>query len=85
MAQERITITIAPDTAEEVRAAAARSGVSVSAWMTERAKDGLRNQRLGEALDEYEAEYGAFTPEEIAEAEEFLHRKPGRWKGHTPS
>jgi hypothetical protein len=57
-----------PDLGEGVRQAAARQGTSVSTWLSEAAADRLRNELLGAALDEWEAEDGAFTEAELYEA-----------------
>ena len=57
-----------PDLGEGVRQAAARQGTSVSTWLSEAAADRLRNELLGAALDEWEAEDGAFTEAELHEA-----------------
>lgn len=54
-----------PDVGDAVRQAAARHGTSVSTWLTEAAADRLRNEMLGAALDEWEAQDGAFTRAEL--------------------
>lgn len=64
----KLAITVDPVVHEQVVAAAANEGVSVSAWMTNAARralvvrDGLR------AVAEWEAENGAFTDAELAAA-----------------
>jgi hypothetical protein len=64
----KLAITVDPDVHERVLAAAAESGVSVSAWMTAAARrallvsDGLR------AVAEWEAEHGDLTQSELDEA-----------------
>src|SRR5580658_10398329 len=69
MAQvDRFSVTMAPELGEGVRQAAARQGTSVSTWLTEAAADKLRNEFLGAALDQWEAEDGAFTPAELEDA-----------------
>ncbi len=66
MAQvDRFSVTMAPEVGEGVRQAAARQGVSVSAWLSEAAADKLRNELLGAALDAWEAEDGPFTEDEL--------------------
>jgi len=61
----KLAITVDPMVHEQVVAAAAAEGVSVSAWMTNAARralvvrDGLR------AVAEWEAEHGAFTDAEL--------------------
>ncbi|MDQ6525694.1 hypothetical protein RB608_18900 [Nocardioides sp. LHD-245] len=75
----RITINVDDDTGSAIREAAASAGESVSAWMSRAAEMKLRNQLLGKALDDYEAEYGAFTEEELAKARALFRQKPARW------
>ncbi len=64
----KLAITVDPEVHEQVLAAAAAEGVSVSAWMTDAARralvirDGLR------AVEEWEAENGAFTDAELGAA-----------------
>jgi hypothetical protein len=65
---DRFSVTMPPDLGEGVRRAAARQGTSVSTWLSEAAADRLRNELLGVALDEWEAEDGAFTVAELHEA-----------------
>lgn len=61
----KLAITVDPEVHEQVLAAAAAEGVSVSAWMTDAARralvirDGLR------AVNEWEAENGALTDAEL--------------------
>jgi hypothetical protein len=56
---------MAPELGQGVRQAAARQGISVSAWLSDAAADRLRNELLGAALDVWEAEDGAFTEAEL--------------------
>lgn len=64
----KLAITVDPVVHEQVVAAAADEGVSVSAWMTNAARralvvrDGLRS------VAEWEAEHGAFTEAELTTA-----------------
>jgi hypothetical protein len=69
MAQvDRFSVTMPPELGESVRQAAARQGTSVSTWLTAAAADKLRNELLGAALDQWEAEDGPFTQTELDEA-----------------
>jgi len=61
----KLAITVDPDVHERVIAAAAAEGVSVSAWMTEAARHALTLRDGLAAVAEWEAEHGAFTPEEL--------------------
>lgn len=65
---DRFSITMPPELGQGVRHAAARRGTSVSTWLTEAAADRLRNELLSAALDEWEAEDGPFTQDELDEA-----------------
>jgi hypothetical protein len=77
MAQvDRFSVTMPPELGEGVRQAAARQGTSVSTWLTEAAADKLRNELLGAALDQWEAEDGPFTQTELDEAASRLGLAP---------
>jgi hypothetical protein len=77
MAQvDRFSVTMPPEVGEGVRQAAARQGTSVSTWLTEAAADKLRNELLGAALDQWEAEDGSFTQAELDEAASRLGLAP---------
>jgi hypothetical protein len=79
MAQvDRFSVTMPPDLGEGVRQAAARRGTSVSTWLTEAAADKLRNELLGDALDQWEAEDGPFTADELSDAASRLGLTPRR-------
>jgi hypothetical protein len=64
----KLAITVAPDVHKSIVAAAAKEGVSLSAWMTEAARDALKIRAGLEAVAEWEKEHGAFSPEELSEA-----------------
>lgn len=68
MTMDRFSLTMDPDLGAAVREAAARSGMSVSAWLSEAAADRVRNELLRIALDRWEEEDGPFTEEELDEA-----------------
>ena len=77
MAQvDRFSVTMPPEVGQDVRQAAARQGTSVSTWLTEAAADKLRNELLGAALDQWEAEDGSFTQAELDEAASRLGLAP---------
>ena len=75
-----MSISFAPELGDAVREAAERAGKSLSAWLAEAARAKLRAEEdeqeaherrmrgLNEFLDEWEAEHGAFTEEELAAA-----------------
>jgi hypothetical protein len=64
----KLAITVDPDVHAQIIAAAAAEGVSVSAWMTEAARRALIVRDGLAAVAEWEAEQGAFTPEELEAA-----------------
>ncbi len=72
MQVDRLSITMDPDLGQAVRAAAARARVSVSSWLTSAAVDRIRNELLGAALDEWEAEDGPFSDSELDAAARLL-------------
>lgn len=64
----KLAITVASDVHADVVRAASEQGVSVSAWMTAAARRALRIREGLRAVDEWEAEHGAFTDAEMAAA-----------------
>ena len=79
-----MSVALEPDLDERVRVSADRSGKTLSEWLTEAAKAKLlvelgeeaelqRKMRgLDSYLDEYEAEHGPFTEDELARASQKL-------------
>jgi hypothetical protein len=67
-AVDRISLAAPADLGERIRASAAGSGVSVSAWLADAAEMKLRNETLGITLAEWFAEVGEPTGEERAAA-----------------
>jgi hypothetical protein len=68
------SISIPPDLDAEIAAAARAAGVSYSAWLARTAQKEFIIQAGLEAVGQYEAEHGPFTPDEIAEADEWAAR-----------
>jgi hypothetical protein len=64
----KLAITVDPDIYQRVRDAAAQEHVSVSAWMTEAARSALAVRDGLAAVAEWEAEHGALTATELADA-----------------
>ena len=64
----KLAITIDPAIHEDILAAAAGDGVSVSAWMTIAARDALQRRAGLAAVAEWEKQHGFFTAEETEEA-----------------
>ena len=76
----KLAITIAADVHARVLAAAARRGVSVSAWMTDAARLALKVRDGLAAVAEWEAEQGALTEAELKAARQRVvsARRPRR-------
>ena len=68
MASERLTISLDPELAADVRTAAEADARSVSSWLADAARRPPADAGLGALLDDWEAEHGSFTPAELAEA-----------------
>jgi hypothetical protein len=83
-----MSVALAPELWEEVNAAAVRAGKSLEDWLADaveaklRVEDNARaveeaarrrrHRALGEYLDQWEAEHGAFTDEELVATAEKL-------------
>jgi hypothetical protein len=68
----KLAITIAADVHAKVLAAAARRGVSVSAWMTDAARLALKVRDGLSAVAKWEAEHGPLTGAELRAARDRL-------------
>jgi hypothetical protein len=80
-----MSVTLAPELTEAIKESAERQGLSLDDWIVAAAElkfraddeaaifdEAERRRRaagLREVLDEYQAEYGAFTEEEMAEVD----------------
>ncbi|MHB8467383.1 MAG: hypothetical protein ACYDH6_06975 [Acidimicrobiales bacterium] len=71
--KQRVTVTLDPEVIRAAnRAVAIGQAESVSEWINTRLGSKVDHERrmaaLGEAIAAYEAEFGAFTPEELEES-----------------
>ena len=64
----KLAITVDPEIHENILAAAARDGLSVSAWMTVAAREALQRRTGLAAVALWERQNGRFTTEEMDEA-----------------
>jgi hypothetical protein len=64
----KLAITIDPEVHENILAAAARDRLSVSAWMTNAAREALQRRAGLAAVAQWEAQHGRLTAEEMNEA-----------------
>lgn len=68
MTVDKLSVSFEAELGAEVRAAAERAGGGLSRWLADAAATKLRAESLSAYLDEWEAEHGAPTPEELAKA-----------------
>jgi hypothetical protein len=79
----KLAITVDRDVHAKVIRAAAEDQTSVSAWLTSAARQVLRVREGLAAVAEWEAEHGALTEVELAEARErVLPRRSKRRRAH---
>ncbi len=64
----KLAITVDPDIHKNILAAAARDGMSVSAWMTTAAREALKRRAGLAAVAEWEKQHGRLTEEEMETA-----------------
>jgi hypothetical protein len=69
--RKKRSISIPPELDAEIAAAAEAAGMSYSAWVAQTARKEFTIRAGLAAVGQYEAEHGAFTPAEIAEAGEW--------------
>jgi cytosine/adenosine deaminase-related metal-dependent hydrolase len=74
MASKKITISLPEDLVEEITKWSKATGVPVSTWIAEAAKDKARIEDGLAALREWDEMDGPLTPEELAAADEKLAR-----------
>ena len=72
--RKKRSISIPPELDAEIAAAAEAAGLSYSAWVAETARKEFTIRAGLEAVSQYEAEHGPFTPAEIAQADEWATR-----------
>ena len=74
-----MSISMDPRLGDEVRVAAERAGVSVSAWLAQAAVVRLRKQALVEFLSDWQTRHGRITAAELTKARtELGHGEPKR-------
>ena len=72
MRVDKMSISFDVRLGDDVRHAAEKAGKPLSTWLAEAAATKLRAEALAAFLDDWEAEHGAFTAEELAEASRAL-------------
>jgi predicted transcriptional regulator len=74
MAVKKLSVALDDAVAAQVARAAARQGVSVSAWLNHAAENELAIEAGLDAVREWEADHGTLTAEELAAADSLLDR-----------
>lgn len=69
MATKKVTITLPKETLERVAKLARAKGVPLSTYIADMAEHRVRIEDGLAAMREWEAEYGPFTADELADAE----------------
>ncbi len=78
MSVRKLSVALENTTAIAAASAAERRGLSLSAWLNEAAEHALAVEAGLRAVAEWEAEHGALTEGELAQADKFLNRKQRR-------
>jgi hypothetical protein len=68
MRVDKMSISFDVRLGDDVRHAAEKAGKPLSTWLAEAAAAKLRSEALADFLDDWEAEHGALTEAELAEA-----------------
>jgi hypothetical protein len=69
--RKKRSISMPPELDAEIAIAAEQAGMSYSAWLADTARKEFTIRAGLAAVSQFEADYGAFTPEELAEAEQW--------------
>lgn len=72
MTVEKLSVSLDADLVERGREAAEEAGLSFSAWVARGMAHQLKVRDGTRAMEQWQEEYGEFTEEEIARAEEKL-------------
>jgi phospholipid N-methyltransferase len=76
MSTSKVSISLPSELLDDVREAARKAGVPLSAWLAEAAAAKVRSESLKTFLDEWEAKDGPFTEDELARAAQDLGLSP---------
>jgi hypothetical protein len=69
--RKKRSISMPPDLDAEIASAAAQAGMSYSAWLADTARKEFAIRAGLAAVSQFEQDHGEFTPEELAEAEQW--------------
>jgi hypothetical protein len=80
--RKKRSISMPPDLDAEIAAAAADAGLSYSAWLADAARKEFTVRAGLAAVSQFEQDHGPFTPDEMADADEWASRAIQR-SGHS--
>ncbi|HUC24959.1 MAG TPA: hypothetical protein VMA73_19795 [Streptosporangiaceae bacterium] len=87
--RKKRSISMPPDLDAEIAAAAADAGISYSAWLADTARKEFTIRAGLAAVSQFERDHGAFTADEIAEADAWAAQVAARHgqaqAGHSPA
>lgn len=69
--RKKRSISLPPDLDDQIAAAAEQAGMTYSAWLAAIARKEFTLRAGLAAIADYEREHGAFTPAELAEADQW--------------
>ncbi len=69
---QKLSISLPPSLAEQVREAVRDDGMTLSAFMVEAAENELRRRGMRILVEEYQREHGWFTDEEVAATDDLV-------------
>ncbi len=72
--RKKRSISIPPELDAEIASAAQSAGMTYSAWIAQTARKEFTIRAGLEAVSQFEDEHGPFSPDEIAEADEWAAR-----------
>lgn len=78
--RKKRSISMPPELDAAIEAAAAEAGMTYSAWLAQTARKEFAVRAGLAAVADYERQYGAFTTEELAEAEKWAKAAVSRSK-----
>lgn len=78
MGVEKMSVSFDLELGEAIKVSATGRGQSVSAWLADAARDRLRLESLGQAVDDWGRKFGPLTDPEVANADSLLDRAAKR-------
>lgn len=79
--RKKRSISMPPDLDADIAAEAAREGISYSAWLAAAARKEFIVRAGLAAVGQFEEEHGAFSPSELAEADQWAAQAVARSQG----